>query len=49
MGEVDQAEDAVDQRVAQGDQGVNAAQAQAVDDVLNEGIQGVPLTDDGPL
>jgi hypothetical protein len=38
MREVDQADDAVDHGVAQGDQGVHAAQDQAVDDLLKEDV-----------
>ena len=36
VGEVDQADDAVDHRVAQGDQGVDEAQLEAVDHLLEQ-------------
>jgi hypothetical protein len=38
VGEVDQADDAVDHGVAQGDQGIHAAQHQAVDDLLEKDV-----------
>jgi hypothetical protein len=42
MGEVDQADDAVDHGVAQRDQGVHAAQHQAVDDLLKKDVHMYP-------
>ena len=42
VGEIDHAYDAVDHRVADGDQAIDASQRQAVDELLGEILQTVP-------
>jgi hypothetical protein len=41
MGEIDQSEDAVDHRVAERDQGIDAAENDAVDQLLDEDVDRV--------
>lgn len=43
MGEVDEAQDAVHHGVAEGHQGVDAAEHQAVDDLLQKNVHGIPV------
>jgi hypothetical protein len=42
MGEIDHADDAVDHRVADGDQAIDRAQRDAVDELLDEILHAVP-------
>ena len=43
MGEVDQQDDAVDHGIPKGDEGVDAAEGDAVDQLLNEKFHGISV------
>jgi hypothetical protein len=47
VGEIDELDDAVDHRVAEGHDGIHAAQREAVDELLEEDVQGVGDLADG--
>ncbi|BAM90736.1 hypothetical protein S58_47570 [Bradyrhizobium oligotrophicum S58] len=43
MGEIDHADDAIDHRITDGDQAVDRAQDEAVDELLRKIIHGLPI------
>ena len=49
VGEVDHAQDAVDHRVAEGDEGVDAAQRGAADEQVDPGVEGVLARREGQV